>query len=474
MLHCTKINPVDRASVPPVSSISKPSFELPLAPFRGCLTVLLLSGVAVLLATGEPSSAWAQTIGNTSAVGQTPTSGAEAVGDTLPDDLRPDEPLQDRFDRRVTIPGTQVGAVSFQAQAVADLGFNDNVFAQDTGVKSDAFVDYGARVNADYHYDGLRADLSLSYLERHYLQLGNEDYWQGGTRLQLSDQLSTDLGVFLDGGVQRLSVPRTDPNTINGFKPATYLLYDAETGTTIGTGDHNLVTVTAGYNQTIYDQSFGAQGLIITNDRDRQEIFGDVRFDHTFFGNQKVFVEVRPDGRSFGREFDASGYQRASNGVRADTGFQLDIDSLFLVSLSGGYQTQAYADPRYGTIDKPDVTAEVLWSPTQLTQLDVKYVHEYYEDIFIESPGYVHDMTTVTLSHELRRDILLKLDTSYDDRQLERSARHYDILTSEARVDYEVARGITIGVDYTNQHLTSNTTRTFDDNIVMLSFKKQF
>jgi len=116
----------------------------------------------------------------------------------------------------------------------------------------------------------------------------------------------------------------------------------------------------------------------------------------------------------------------------------------------------------------------VLWSPTQLTQLDVKYVHEYYEDIFIESPGYVHDMTTVTLSHELRRDILLKLDTSYDDRQLERSARHYDILTSEARVDYEVARGITIGVDYTNQHLTSNTTRTFDDNIVMLSFKKQF
>lgn len=463
MLHRTKINPVDRASVPPVLSIFKQSFKSRPAPFNGRLVALLLSGVAVFLAAGEPSSAVAQTAG-----------AAQAAGNTPPDDVRPDEPLQDRFDRRVTIPGTQIGAVSFQAQAVADLGFNDNVFAQDSGVQSDFFADYGARIAADYHYDGFRADLTLNYQERRYFQLSNEDFWQGGARLQLSDQLGADLGVFLDGGVQRLAVARTDPNTINGFKPATYLLYDTEAGTTIGNGAHNLVTLTAGYNQTIYDQSFGAQGLIITNDRNRQEIFGDARFDHTFFGSQKVFVEIRPDGRSFGRTFDASGFQRASNGVRTDTGFQLDLDSLFLVSLSGGYQTQAYADPRYGTIDEPDVTAEILWSATQLTQLDLKFVHEYYEDIFVESPGYVHNMTTATLSHELRRDILLKLDTSYDDRQLERSRRHYDILTSEARVDYEITRGITVGVDYTNQQLSSNTTRTFDDNIVMLSFKKQF
>jgi hypothetical protein len=461
MLHCTKRNTVDRASVPPVSLICKlvPSWHR--TPLRGRLLTLLLAGVAGL-AAGAPADASAQTAGSAQAAGNTPT-----------DDIRPYELLQDRFDRRTTLPGTQIGAVSFQAQAVADLGFNDNIFAQDTAIQSGFFADYGARFNADYHYDGFRANLSLNGQERRYFTLGNEDYWQGGTRLQLSDQLGADLGVFLDGGVQRLAVPRTDPNTINGFKPATYLLYDAEAGTTIGNGAHNLVTITTGYSQTIYDQSFGAQGPIITNDRDRQEIFGDVRFDHTFFGNQKVFVEVRPDGRSFGRDFDASGFQRASNGVRSDAGFQLDLD-LFLVSLSGGYQTQAYADPRYGTINEPDITAEVLWSPTQLTQLDLKYVHEYYEDIFVESPGYDHDLITGTLSHELRRDVLMKFVVSYDDRQLERSTRHYDILTSEARVDYEIARGLTVGVDYTNQNLTSNTTRTFDDNIVMLSFKKQF
>jgi hypothetical protein len=456
MLHRKKINPIDRPSVPPVIAIFKRAFRQRSPRCDGRLVAMLLSSFVAL----APAAATAQTVAD--------------PANTLPDDIRPNELLQDRFNRRTSLPGTQIGAVSFQAAAVADLGFNDNLFGEQTGGESDFFVDYGGKVDAYYQDDGFRAHWNVNGQERRYFDKTTEDYWQGGTRLELSDQASDNLGLFLDGGVQRLAVPRTDPNTINGFKPATYLLYDVETGAAFGDGAHNLLTVTGGYSQTIYDQSFGAQGLIITNDRDRQEFYGDVRFDHTFFGQQKVFVEIRPDGRSFGRTVDASGFQRASNGVRADTGFQLDFDSLFLVSLSGGYQTQDYADPRYGLINEPDVTAEVLWSPTELTQIDFKYVHEYFEDIFIESPGYVHDIFTGTISHELQRNILLKLQSSYDDRQLQRSTRHFDILTTEATAEYEISHGLTVGVDYTNQNLTSNTTRTFDDNIVMMTLKKQF
>ena len=467
MLHRTKINTLDHASAPSAPSIRKP-------PDPQHLRVLLLSGAAILLTAGLARPAIAQTVAAPAATPPDAAVASSGVTSAPADDLREYETLQDRFDRRTTLPGTQIGPVSFQAQAVADLGFNDNLFAQDTDIKSDFFADYGLKLGADYHYEGFHANWSLNGVERHYFTKTNEDFWQGGTRLQLSDQLSPDFGVFLDGGVQRLAVPRTDPNTINGFKPATYLLYDVEAGTTIGDPSRNLFTVSAGYSQSIYDQSFGAQGLIITNDRDRREIFGDVRYDHVFFGSQKLFVEVRPDGRSFGRDIDSSGFRRASNGVRTDAGYQFDVNGLFLIQLSGGYQTQAYADPRYGTINEPDATAEVTWSPTWLTQVDFKYVHEYYEDIFFESPGYVHDMGTVTVSHELRRDLLLKLDVSYDDRALERSVRHYDILSSEAKIDYEIARGVTVGIDYTNQNLTSNTPRSFNDNIIMLSFKKQF
>ncbi|GGE99255.1 hypothetical protein GCM10011611_01010 [Aliidongia dinghuensis] len=424
--------------------------------------VLVASSLWVLLATALSPSAAAQSTPDQPAI------------NTPPDEVRPHELLQDRFDRRTSVPGTQIGAVSFQASAVADLGYNDNVFAQQTGVKGDGFVDYGGRISGDYHYDGFRALLDLNYQERRYITLPNEDYWQGGARLNLSDQIGRDVSLFAQGGVQRLSVPRSDPNTINGFQPATYLLYDGETGVALGNGSSNLVTVTMGVNQSIFDQSFGSQGQIITNDRDRQEIFGDVRYDHTFFGQQKAFLEIRPDGRTFGRETDASGFHRDSNGVRSDAGFVFDIDSLFLISITGGWQTQDYADPRYGTINKPDVVLDLLWSPTDLTQADIKFTHEYFEDLFAESPGYVHDMTTLTVSHELKRDLLLKASASYDARTLQKSTRRYDIISTDGRVEYEALRGFIVGVDYMFQNLTSNASRTFNDNILMLTFKKQF
>ena len=432
----------------------------------------VIPGLAFLLSSTLCLPAAAQTVPQAPSTESAPT---EVLSSGAPiEEIRPGELLQDRFNRRTTIPGTRIGPVLFQPSAVADLGFNDNVFAQNTGVKSDFFADYGGRLEGDYQTGTLRAHLSLNGQERHYFSLTNEDYWQAGARLSLSDQLASEFGTFFQGGVQRLAVPRTDPNDINGFKPATYLLYDAESGIAIGNGAHDLVTITAGFNQTVFDQAFGSQGQIITNDRDRQEIFGDIRYDHVFFGQQKVFAEIRPDGRDFGRDIDSAGFRRASNGVRADTGVVFDIDNLFLLSISGGYQTQDYADPRYGRITEPDATVDLLWSPSGLTQVDIKYVHEYFEDLFIESPGYVHDTTTLTVSHELRRNLLLKADVSYDARDLQRSVRHYDIITTEGRADYSIIDGLTVGVDYTFQNLTSNTTRTFDDNILMLTLKKQF
>ena len=171
MLHRTKQNAADRGSVPVFAVFSESCFQRPCAR-ASQRTATLLSGCMILLSAALCFPAAAQTA----------SSGA---ANTPPDDIRPDELLQDRFDRRITIPGTQIGAVSFQTAAVADLGFNDNVFAQQSGVKSDFFTDYGARVLGDYGYEGFRADLSLNYLERRYFTLSNEDFWQGGARPQL-------------------------------------------------------------------------------------------------------------------------------------------------------------------------------------------------------------------------------------------------------------------------------------------------
>ena len=175
--------------------------------------------------------------------------------------------------------------------------------------------------------------------------------------------------------------PRTDPNPIDGRTPATYLLFDTLAGVTIGSGQRfNLLTLNGvGYDQTQFDRVEGLTGPIDTAQRNRTEVYGDFRWDHIFFDQQKFFVELRPDTRNYAQDVDTAGFRQSSNGGRLDTGMVFEPDGLFLVTVSTGYQQQNYADPRFGAIGEPDATVDVQWSPTLLTQLDAKYVHEYAE-----------------------------------------------------------------------------------------------
>jgi len=416
-----------------------------------------LGPLAVLLFLGSASSSLAQ---------QLPSANQ--------DDLQMNEPLQSRYDRRGLLERFYIGPFQVAAVTQADLGFNDNVFAQPSGQKSDFFVDLGGKLITTYRYDAFSAELDAYLLDHQYLSLTSEDYWEGNGRLSLREAPAPDFAYFLQSGIQRLAVPRTDPNPIDGRTPATYLLFDTLAGVTIGSGQRNLLTLSVGYDQTQFDSVEGLTGPIDTAERNRTEVFGDFRWDHVFFGQQKFFVELRPDTRNYAQDVDTAGFRQSSNGARLDTGMVFEPDGLFLITASTGYQQQDYADPRFGTIGEPDAVLDVQWSPTLLTQIDAKYVHEYAEDIDIDSPGYTRNEAIVTLSHELRRDILVTLLVSDDYRDLERSPRRFDVIDVGPRVQYRLADGVQLGFTYDHQQLNSNSTIRYGDDTALVTVKKTF
>ncbi|MGB8841015.1 MAG: outer membrane beta-barrel protein [Aliidongia sp.] len=411
------------------------------------------------------------------------------LGSTLPglaqqvlpaptDELRPNELLQDRYDRRGQIPTIDAYPVQVTALADADLGFNDNIFAQSTGLKSDFFFDVGAKLHTNYQRDAFTAVLDTSVLDHQFVTLTTENFWEANARLSLHEALTDDFAYLFQGGVQRLAVPRTDPNPINGRTPATYLLFDALPGVSFGSGQGNLLTLSLGYDQTIFDNIQGLNGPVDATQRNRTEFLADLRLDHFFFGQQEVFVELRPDTRNYQQKFDSSGFLQSSNGGRADTGFVFDLNSLFLITVSGGWQQQDYAEPRFGAIGVPDATVDVRWSPTLLTQLDAKYIHEYAEDIDvnapINSPGYTHNEGILALQHELRRDILLSLLVSDDFRDLERSPTRFNLVDVGPKVQYRLAEGISLALNYDHVQLSSNIATHYSDDIALFTVKKQF
>jgi hypothetical protein len=410
--------------------------------------------------------------------GSTGSGLAQQVLPVAQDDLRPGESLQDRFDRRGLIEPIVIGPFQVTALLQGDLGFNDNVFAQATGLKSDFFFDLGAKIHTNYQYGGFSAQLDTNLLDHQFVSLTTEDYWEGNGRLSLRDAPSQDFAYIYQGGVQRLAVPRTDPNPLDGRTPATYLLYDSNVGVAIGNGQRNLLTMTLGYDQTVFDNIPGLNGPIDATQRDRTEFLADLRFDHTFFGQQEVFFELRPNTRNYAQEFDSSGFRQSSNGGRADAGFTLDLASPLLLTVSGGWQQQDYADPRFGAIGEPDAKVDLNWSPTLLTHFDAQYIHEYAEDIDVEtpinSPGYVRNEAILSLQHELRRDFLVTLMVSDDFRDLNHSPTRFDLIDIGPKVQYRFSDGLSAGFNLDHIQLSSNTTVHFTDDIGLFTLKQQF
>ena len=143
--------------------------------------------------------------------------------------------------------------------------------------------------------------------------------------------------------------------------------------------------------------------------------------------------------------------------------------------MSLGYQHQAYDDQRFGTVGEIGGKFALNWNPTRLTSVTGTFVHEYVEDIFGASPGYVHNQYGVHVDHELRRDLLLSEDISFDARSLLRLTRDIDIVRYENRLQYQLSDGFSINAiyDFSHQSGTENTS-SYDHNIFTLRMEKQF
>lgn len=405
------------------------------------------------------------------------------------DDLRMNEPLQARFDRRGLVEPIQIGPFQLSLLTQFDFAFNDNIYAQTSNQKSDFFFDIGAKAITTYHYEDFSAELDTYVLDHQFLRYTTENYWETNNTLALREAPAPDFSYFLNTGLSRLAVPRTDPNPLDGKNPATYLLYTGLGGVTLGSGQRNLLTLSVGFDKTQFDQ---IQPIVLdAAQRNRTEVYGDFRLDHVFFGQQKVFVELRPNTRSYDQPINTAGFRQGSNGSRIDTGVQLEPDGAFLITVASGWQQQEYDDARFGSIGEPDATVEVQWSPTLMTQLDAKYIHEYAEDIEtfgggtiivpgsaqlgnINSPGYTHDQAIFTVQHELRRDFLATMYVSDDYRELERSARRYQVLDIGPRLQYRLPSEVTLGFTYDREELHSNGPVNYGDDIAMITVKKQF
>jgi hypothetical protein len=391
------------------------------------------------------------------------------------------ETLEGRLERRQLPIGAHLGAFWIRPELQLDEALDNNIFATQSGKRSDAITTLTGRFAADYAFDSNRLSFDGYGAGHKYATNPTEDAWEGAAHTIFDGEVHDDVHVVADGAVKRLVDPRTDPTGLSGLRPTTYLVYEGRAGALLGHADRNIIDTHIEAKRTVYDSLIGRLGPIDTTDRNRTEVSAEGNFAHRFFDQQRVYVKIRPDTRMYDRRFDDNGFQRSSSGIRANVGGTLDLNSIIVLNLESGYQFQNYDDPRFGSIGEPDITLSGSWWPTQLTMFSAKFTHEYYEAFFITSPGAVRNQVVLRVDHELRRRLLLTSAATFERDDTVKVPSRIVSELAELKLQYRFADGFAAVAGYTFAHQTStagaqtNTGSTnFDKSVVTLTLKKLF
>jgi hypothetical protein len=377
-------------------------------PFRtllGCgSSFVALIGLSLALA----SPAMAQVRGQT-APGEDQRrvgSGARITSDTNPEEKggkADDERLHDAYQPK----GVDLGLFLLLPKLELDEAYNTNLYAAQTDRKGEfvTVVRPELKLRSRFKEHALNiAVLAEQYLHRQYTddnRLDAEVSVDG--RYDFSSE--TQANVFQQFYARHEE--RGSPDDARGVKPTPTQGLVNRTSAKHQAGRYTFVGE-VGVDRRAFEDVTGSTGTLIPNqDRDRWEFTTRGRAAYELFPGYAAVSELSVNTRRYDQAFDRNGYQRDSHGYRAEAGIGLDISQLIRGDFLVGYFSQDYKDPRFQDPKGVSVRATFNWTPTKLTIIVPTLERTVAETTTLGASSIVRSSASVTLRHELERNILL-------------------------------------------------------------------
>jgi hypothetical protein len=364
-------------------------------------------------------------------------------GQSVLDRPRPDyDPIPISFESFDIFPAINVGTY-----------YDSNIFAQQANGPDDQVWKINPTVSAlsDWGRNavGITAFGDMDYYDHH-----NEQDYQGGA-VQAEGRYDLGEQTWLAGtaGYQRDTEAKGSPSTPGNVLDASqYNLWTASAEAYRGVGQLKAsVDYEAGYYQYSPVQLIGG-GVVSQDVRDRLEnkVGSEVGYDLT--ENFQPFVRASYDWRNY-KDSGA----RNSDGYVVDVGTKMDWGGVTTAEAWGGYMDQDYYNFGPGsTVQAPDFGADILWNVTELTSIEGKAQRSIEETTEGSASSYLASEGSVTLSHELQRNIVLQLSVLYDAIDYQDLARHDDLYNIGAGGRYYINHNLYSDFTYGYQRLTSD------------------
>ncbi|MBI3419543.1 MAG: outer membrane beta-barrel protein [Proteobacteria bacterium] len=364
----------------------------------------------------------------------------------------------------------------FPSMTVAGY-YDSNIYSTNTGAKDDVVwkVDPAFALVSNWGQHAV-AITGLADINR-YTNNNAEDFDDGV--LQAEGRYDIAQQTWLDGalGYQRITEPRSSPNALgSAAAPTNYNLMTADVDAYRGVGQ---LKAKALYGFRYYDYesvSLVGGGSALQNARNRAYNRGGAEVSYDYTENFKPFVR----GNYETRDYQTSA-QRSSNGYTVDVGATMDFGGITTGEAYVGYLNRDYYNFANNTVDAVDFGGRLLWNVTELTSVEGEASRSIEETTVggVNNPAAATAIldtgASVTVTHELRRNVILEANAMYENRNYQSSTREDNVYGIGGGSRYFISRNFFADLTYDFTSQTSNSPGSgYDRHIVLVRLGSQY
>jgi hypothetical protein len=229
------------------------------------------------------------------------------------------------------------------------------------------------------------------------------------------------------------------------------------------------------YEELDYDDVAGNGGAIIDNDnRDRNEVEGRLRLGYDVDPDVNLFIEGALNEIDYDQSPPTVAVNRDSDGYRVGAGATFDVTTLIAGELFVGYFEQDYDSAALTDVDGLAAALDLEWYVTPLTTVRVGGSSTVEQSDTTGSGGYLSQAVGLGIDHELRRNVILSVGTSFENNDFEGINRDEDIIAFDLGGQYLINRNMAVEAGYRYEERDSNVVgRDYDRNRVGVTLRLQ-
>jgi len=376
--------------------------------------------------------------------------------------------VMDRVPQGYAPLGFRAGLFTLSPTLDFGLTANDNVFYTRTDKVSDFILDVSPAISArsDWERNALGVALSADY--SNYASRTSENVLQWTSSVDGRYDIHGNSNLFGGASFSQDYEPRSDPSAPENA--ATPVKYDATTATlgTVLEGNRLKLKVSLNYlNYNYFDVLSTTGQMIDQTDRDFAETSLAGRGDYAISPDASVFLAYDTNERTYKTDT-----RRDSHGYDAGVGASFDLTNLITGDIQVGYLEQTYRDTTFKPTGSTAFHVRVQYFPTQLMTISLVANRTIEETPAQLASGYLSTAGTLSVDHELLRNLVLSAGVNYEDDTYNGIDRQDRIsgLTLGAR--YLMSRNVIVKLGYTyseNQSRGTAAINSYKDNAVRLS-----